>query len=409
MDLRNIDDEEGKDGLDRLARGVARTISTRGGRDLRSRPLAFAPLARRLAKERRKRRAKYFALVSLGCAVVAVMLGSGAPSRLDGQRDILTYTVNGDPPPHGGYIAPATSAEPVLSFSDGTRVRLAPRARGRVVDLNRHGARIALEEGKANVEVVHRPGAQWFFEAGPFLVTVHGTAFSLGWNAQNGRLEVAMRSGIVSVTGPVSGGEIFLRAGQTLSLSLNDSESADAPTDRPGTDPAALAPVLSGARSSRLRGESDWSARLADGQAAEIVAAANRRGLARVLAFSNSENLAALADAARFERNDGLARRALLAQRRRFPRSDRAAEASFLLGRLDDAAVEGSARALDWYDRYLREAPDGAYASEALGRKMRVLERSGRQVEATEIARDYLQRFPGGTYAHAAQALVHAL
>lgn len=37
---------------------------------------------------------------------------------------------------------------------------------------------------------------------------------------------------------------------------------------------------------------------------------------------------------------------------------------------------------------------------------MMVLERAGQPAEATRIARDYLRRFPSGTYAHAAQALV---
>jgi hypothetical protein len=36
---------------------------------------------------------------------------------------------------------------------------------------------------------------------------------------------------------------------------------------------------------------------------------------------------------------------------------------------------------------------------------MMVLERTNRHTEATAIAADYLRRFPGGTYAHAAQAL----
>ena len=69
---------------------------------------------------------------------------------------------------------------------------------------------------------------------------------------------------------------------------------------------------------------------------------------------------------------------------------------------------DGARRALGWYDRYLLEAPRGAYVSEALGRKMMVLERTDRQAEATVIAADYLRRFPGGTYSHAAQALVRA-
>lgn len=410
----------GVDGGEGLARDVAKAVNTRADRYLRRRhthPLPFGPVAMRLASERRQRRTRNVTLITVGCAAVAGVLGLWARPRPDTRlRETLTYTVDGEPAPQGGYIAPATSSEPVLSFSDGTRVRLATRARGRVVKLNRHGARIALDDGKANIEVAHLPGAEWFFEAGPFVITVHGTAFSLEWSSRDARLEVQMRSGVVSVTGPLSGGETVLRAGQTLSLSLNDegTPAADARSARaPGLGPPAPAapqanaPGGAGRAPDARRAEIDWGTRLAEGRAAGIVAEARRRGLSRILQTSSSEDLAALADAARFERDQQLARRALLSQRRRFPGSGRAVEASFLLGRLEDARSEGSARALGWYDRYLEEAPRGAYVSEALGRKMMVLERSGRQADATRIAGDYLRRFPGGTYSHAAQALVH--
>jgi len=418
MDPKNV----GDNGADALARGVAETITSGAERYLSgpvTKPLPFAPVALRLARVQRRFQAKRLLFAGIGCAVVAGVVGFWVRPRLDGHEpQTLTYTVNGDPPPQGGSIAAEISAEPVLSFSDGTRVQLAPHAHGRVVDLNRHGARIAIDEGMANVEVAHRPGAQWFFEAGPFLITVHGTTFSLGWSARSARLEVQMRSGVVSVRGPVSGGEIVLRGGQTLSLSLHDED-----TSKPGVDSqepipeppssARAATQASGSGdatvhlSGRTRPGLDWTAMLADGQATAIVADATRRGIAVVLSASSSEDIAALADAARFERHEGLARRALLAQRHRFPRTGRAAEASFLLGRIDDRSDLSSTRALAWYDRYLSEAPAGSYVSEALGRKMMVLERSGRQAEATRIARDYLQRFPGGTYSHAAQALVH--
>ena len=117
---------------------------------------------------------------------------------------------------------------------------------------------------------------------------------------------------------------------------------------------------------------------------------------------------AALADAARFQRDGELARQALLAQRRRFAGSARAAEASFLLGRLEDATDSGHARALEWYDRYMKEAPHGTYVSEALGREMLVLEETGQHSAAAVIAANYLRRFSGGTYAHAARAILRA-
>ena len=58
------------------------------------------------------------------------------------------------------------------------------------------------------------------------------------------------------------------------------------------------------------------------------------------------------------------------------------------LGRIDDRSDVSSTRALTWYDSYLSEAPDGPYVSEAFSaRKMMVLERAGRQVEATPGSR----------------------
>jgi FecR protein len=419
-----------EDGLDPLAKGLVAVIGDHhdnaaeidgGG------PRSFVPLAARMARRQARQRTTRIAFAGASCLLVAFAAWL-APRPGDRPHAALTYTLNGAPPPHGGYIAPSTG-EPVLSFSDGTRVALEPTARGRVVEIGRHGARIALDEGKAHVEVAHLPGADWRFEAGPFVINVHGTKFSFGWSARQSRLDVQMENGVVSVSGPLSGGEIFLRAGQTLSVSLNDEgapavsptvgqvgspapPSSPAPTLAPPM-PSDRAPNESQARSvDRSTGRSDstegWAAKLAAGNAAAVVADAERRGLAKVLDSSSSEDLAALADASRFQKNDALARRALLAQRRRFARSVRAREASFLLGRLDDAIDDGADSALAWYDQYLGEAPGGAYVSEALGRKMTDLERTHRHVEAAAVAADYLRRFPNGIYVQAAQALVRA-
>ena len=127
-----------------------------------------------------------------------------------------------------------------------------------------------------------------------------------------------------------------------------------------------------------------------------------------MLERADSEDLWALANAARYVGRYPLARQALSAQRRRFPSSDRARQAAFLLGRLHDADPDGPGNALGWYDRYLVEARDGADVSDALGRKMTLLQRWNRRTEALAVARDYLRRFPRGTYANAARALVRS-
>ena len=156
----------------------------------------------------------------------------------------------------------------------------------------------------------------------------------------------------------------------------------------------------------RARALAHWRGQLAAGHARAVVSDAERMGTGRVLESVGSEDLAVLADAARYVGDEELARRAFLAQRRRFSSSSRAAEAAFLLGRLEDESGPGPERALAWYDLYLREAPGGAYAAEALGRKMMVLERARHHEEASAIAVDYLRRFPRGSYAHAAEVLV---
>ena len=220
----------------------------------------------------------------------------------------------------------------------------------------------------------------------------------------------------MSVTGPVTGGEIVLRAGEKLSVSLTDDGVPRPVVDGPPvkeTVPLEEPPPASGserpaADAASRSSPGRWASWLVEGRAQAVIADARRIGIQKVMQRSSGEELAALASAARYQSEDELARRVLLTQRRRFPRSARATEASFLLGRLDDESSRDPGRALAWYERYLMEAPRGEYVSEALGRKMMVLERTHREDEAAAIAADYLRRFPTGTYAHAARALLRA-
>jgi TolA-binding protein len=102
------------------------------------------------------------------------------------------------------------------------------------------------------------------------------------------------------------------------------------------------------------------------------------------------------------------AREALLAERRRFPSSSRALDAAFLLGRLEEDSARGPTKAVAWYDEYLSRAPNGTYASEALGRKMIVTSKLAGAAQARPMADEYLRRFPSGTYAGSARALKRA-
>jgi hypothetical protein len=150
-----------------------------------------------------------------------------------------------------------------------------------------------------------------------------------------------------------------------------------------------------------------WTAELAAGRFATILQQAERRGLDKVIVEVSSDELAALSDAARYSRREDVARPALAAQRRRFPRSVRANDAAFLLGRLEETAGN-SELALSWYERCLAESPHGSYVSEALGRKMTLVKRVHGAARARPIAEEYLRRFGHGTYAAAARALIRA-
>jgi TolA-binding protein len=148
---------------------------------------------------------------------------------------------------------------------------------------------------------------------------------------------------------------------------------------------------------------------VASGKWDRILADVERIGVSATLENASSEELFALADAARYRSRNGLAQEALLAERRRFPGSSRALDAAFLLGRLEESREHGADKALKWYDEYLARAPAGTYASEALGRKMMVTSRTEGAARAQHIAKEYLRRFPTGTYAGPARALRRGL
>ena len=103
------------------------------------------------------------------------------------------------------------------------------------MNLDRRGGRVALDEGKARVDVRHRPNARWVFQAGPFEVRVHGTAFSVAWSPATTRFDLHMDAGVVSVVGPISGGEMVLRAGESLSVTLDHHQAAPAATTSPAS------------------------------------------------------------------------------------------------------------------------------------------------------------------------------
>jgi hypothetical protein len=430
--------DETTDLNERVIELVALAREELGQFSVRRRAEGFIQLrAQRTARPRRAR------LVITFAAVLAVLMAAFAARHVLNlpRPNALSYVIDDR---EGSSVDPAGTIEPgagasTLRFSDGTEVTFSKEARGRVRSIDEYGARIAVT-GKIRVAVVPWRGSHWLFDLGPFLITVKGTEFTAEWNESEQRLEVILETGTIAVSGPPGDEPITLRAGQRLAISMRPKEVVirDVDAERESRNPPATlepspetpvgsSPALREAPSQpkgASRAErssaappsvaplkapepSTWSAALAAGHYAWILQQAERHGLDATFADASNEELAALADAARYSRREDVARGALIAQIRRFPQSTRATDAAFLLGRLEEKA-EHLELALRWYERCLEASQGGNYTSDALGRKMTVAQRLYGAARARPIADEYLRRFATGTYASAARALIRA-
>ncbi len=423
-------------------------------------PGAWAELDAGLTRQVRRRRAQWALAGALGLVLVAA---AGRGVWLRHQR--LTYAIEGADARTDGYIPRVVEPLARVRFSDGSEVGLEHGSRAWVVATGADGAQLRLEDGRAHFAVVHRPHAHWTVEAGPFVVSVTGTKFDVEWSGTNDRLRVHLRSGVVTVGGPQTRGGVTLLPGQVLEARPDEGilRVEPAPADPPApplrgaplekasptaapsaTSPSAAAPPLTSPppavpgpagepapppppaadprllhaapvrpRALALAGApvaagfgSDWRAEIARGEFEPILHEAAARGTESCLRSLPSDRLAVLGDAARYGGQTDLARRVLQAQRARFPGSSAAAEATFLLGRLAEDAHEPGSVALPWYERYLKEAPTGVYAAEALGRQMLILGGRANDQRAREIARKYLEGYPRGAYVAQAREIL---
>jgi hypothetical protein len=379
---------------------LARTLSGDAGRREEA---SFARLGAKMAQRAARRRAAN----AVAAAIAVIAIGVGA--FLATWTHDITYQVVNGAMVDGDHVVAGTDTR--IRFSDGSEVTLEPGTDTRISALDEHGGRVSLQEGKAQVAIAKRPGASWFVAAGPYTVRVTGTAFTVRWSKHEQAFDLSMQSGSVVVTGPLVGEGMALRAGQrvitkdgklTLDSTLSGPDNSAEQSPAAGGAESAAPVVNEPAPTLGTAATLDWSRRAAQGEFGAVIAAAERRGLDAILASAPLADLAALSDSARYARRTTLAKRVLMAERKRFPASGVARDAAFFLGRI--AEDEGSG-ALEWYDRYLAESPRGTYASQALGRKMMILYQARGAVGARVIAADYLERYPSGPYAAAARKI----
>jgi len=360
------------------------------------------------------------------CALVALQVTSTYRKRSSASESAtLTYRVDGGEVLEGGYLRESGGHEGMtVAFNEGSRLALTPGTRSRIQIVDRDGAHVAIERGRGSFQVVHKPDRRWLVDVGPFLVTVTGTSFTVSWDPLREEFDLRLREGSVRVSGPVSAGEIALRAGQRLVANLAKVETViteespepairepviapPIPATTAPTAPTAYGPSPSAtAPAAKPAGDHQWGRKLAHGQWDQILEDANRRGLETTLSEASSEDLFALANAARYRQRFDLARSALLAERRRFPQASRSLEAIYLLGRVEESRDTGLTQAIAWYDEYLTRAPTGPLVGEALGRKMTLTEKLEGPARARSLAEEYLRRFPKGNYAGSARELL---
>lgn len=385
-------------------------------------------------RARRVRRAWIsLAAAAMLAALLAFVLWPQRTLTFEVEGGSITRTDSG-----GAHIAPADEAS-LVRFSDGSTVRFSAGATGRIDDVGVHGARVVLASGSVHLDITHRPGTTWSLEAGPYVVHVTGTEFSVLWDPSVSRFEVVMLSGSVRVEAPNTPKGVNVDAGYVLSVrgdgpltiqrnaveheqpsatakaepapSTAVSELA-APAPSSAAPPEPIASATSEMVSARPSASPaapqaagpSWSELVSAGKYAEVVRAARARGIDAVAEHAALSDLAALSDAARYERDGEIARAVLEAQRKRFGDTPAGKAATFLLGRLAEDGEKNLGKAIALYDEYLSKG--GPYAQEALGRKMVAVRKSRGDAAAKPIAKAYLDSYPKGAYASMAQSIV---
>ena len=339
-------------------------------------------------------------------ALAYVVIPQGAPS--------ITAMSDGAELRSGAWVSSLDEVRSI-TFSDGTAVTLAEQSELRLADLDGQGAHLWLERGYADLDVVHTEDADWSISAGPYLVRVTGTRFGASWSPDRQELLVEMVEGSVFVTGPhLDGGQrvsdvgtlsVYLSEGryQRTSGPLPEEEAVPRPIEEAAKGIDVEAPV----RVVPVRAPRDapepvavqvvtWKGLARQGNYAGALELAQEGGVDTILSGADSTDLYLFGDMARLAGEPELSQRAFSSLRVRFPGTQYAAEASFVLGKMaydNDKDFRGAAR---WLQTHISEQPEGASVDDAMGLLMMSYERAGDRAAARVAAKEYLERFPSG-------------
>jgi TolA-binding protein len=326
-------------------------------------------------------------------------------------------------------VLDAGTTSGVLEFANGSRFDFEPRSRARLSRSAAHHTEVVLEAGRVEADVVRKPNAEWSIVAGPYLVRVVGTRFSVAWDPDEGDFAVEVTHGEVRVFGadlPADG--VAVRAGGRLERREVEAPTASGlpepdqenPSARDGAVQNDVQPVLPQQPEERLRRSerpeqaagtsgsetATWRALAARGRYEEALKIASRQGLATWIETGSAADLLLLGNAARFAGRPDEARRLYLGLRKRHGSAPESQLAAFSLARLAADVERQPQQAIQWLRVFLRESPQGDLAASARARLMDTLAREGQRDAAAEVARDYLRHHPGGPHAEMARSLV---
>jgi hypothetical protein len=325
----------------------------------------------------------------------------------------------------GASIAAPSDHEVPLQFSDGSTVALSPGSTAVIASLVRNGGTLRINQGKANIHVVHTPNSRWSVQAGPYTVIVTGTRFDIDWQPQLQQLMVKLTEGQIVVSGhssqppaQMSTGQQLVVVGDTWTIGKLIEDASPKPLAAANTvsegpfavaadvepHPAAAASIneVSNSATHALPSET-WQALANHGDYRAAFDLAERDGIERICRSSSSSELLSLAEVSRFAGHSERASQVLMTLRSRFGGSEDAAVAAFQLGRLTSNGRQAS----DWFRTYLREQKRGELAREASGRLLEALSRSGDRAAAQAAANDYLDAYPHGPHAAFARKLLN--
>ncbi len=333
----------------------------------------------------------------------------------------------------GEWIAAPNNGSVPLLFADGTSLILQANGRARLTRGASEGATVVVERGELRANVQPRVGNHWRVDVGPFRVTVVGTVFDVSWQPELERFSLVLRKGVVTVAGPIIGGERTVRAGEQLdvwvargelqSTRIDESSAravgeADEKNEQraPWSVASVSAPALRIPVENRGSGEAPVALGATKSMEAfrllarsdryrDALVEAERLDFDALCGNASATDVLLLGDVARLAGNVGRARQAYLALRRRFVGGP-AAQGAFMLGRIAQDQQRSFIEAAAYFADYLREAPGGVFAREAASRLVESRMLAGDRAGAKFAAAQYLQSHPLGPYADKAKEIM---